>query len=274
MVNLEKVEEFWNNNPVHTQEISYLKSLKSFSDKCDLLRWDNYDIFKETNFYEILVGEDYRILDAGCGTGVCTRYYSRKGLDVHAIDLSSKSIEITQKILELNNLQATVQKASIEEIPYPNNFFDSIVSSGVIHHTENITKAIDEIYRVLKPGGHAFVSVYYNHPFFRNSFLWYLTRKLIIYFTKNEYGRSNLNTIKSPEDLSRIYDGNNCPISNIYTKKQLQKIFSKFKILVIEPHYFPIRYIKFIPIKPGGFLHRIADNYFGTSLYCLLKKPF
>ena len=37
MVNIENVEEFWDNNPVHTKEISSLESLKAFSDNCDLL---------------------------------------------------------------------------------------------------------------------------------------------------------------------------------------------------------------------------------------------
>ena len=100
-----------------------------------------------------------------------------------------------------------------------------------------------------------------------------LTKKIIICFTKKTDGRSKLNTIKTPEDLGLVYDGNDCPISNLYTIKQTRKMFSKFKILEIEPHYFPVRYIKLIPIKHGSFLHRIADNYFGTGLYCLLKKP-
>ncbi|MDP6485576.1 MAG: class I SAM-dependent methyltransferase [Alphaproteobacteria bacterium] len=272
MTSIKDAEHFWDNNPVHSIEIPHLDDLKLFSEKCDFLRWNNYDIFTKTNFYEALIGKGYRILDAGCGTGVCTRYYSRKGLDVHAIDISQKSVEINKKTLELNNLHATVKKASVEKIPYPNNFFDSIVSVGVIHHTENITKSIEEIYRVLKPGGLAFVSVNYKHILFRLP-LWHLTKKIIICLTKKTDGRSKLNTIKTPEDLGLVYDGNDCPISNLYTIKQTRKMFSKFKILEIEPHYFPVRYIKLIPIKHGSFLHRIADNYFGTGLYCLLKKP-
>ena len=270
--NIEDVERFWDNNPVHSVEIPLLDDLKMFSSQCDLLRWNNYDVFTKTNFYEALFGDGKKILDAGCGTGVCTRYYARNGLDVHAIDLSQKSVEINKKILELNNLQATVQKASVEDIPYPDNYFDRIVSSGVIHHTANITKAVEEFYRVLKPGGLVFVSVNYKHILFRFP-LWYLTKKIIIFFTKKTGGRSKLDLIKTPEDLSRVYDGNNCPISNLYTIKQTRKIFSKFEILEIEPHYFPARFIKLLPIRNGGFFHRIADNYFGTALYHLLKKP-
>ncbi len=48
---------------------------------------------------------------------------------------------------------------SIENIPLENNRVDSIISTQVLEHVKNPTKAVNEFYRVLKPGGHCLITV-------------------------------------------------------------------------------------------------------------------
>ena len=57
---------------------------------------------------------------------------------------------------------ASINKATVESLPYENNFFDFIWCGHVLHYLDNWTTAIDEIKRVLKPGGTGAISV--HHP--------------------------------------------------------------------------------------------------------------
>src|SRR3990172_9095253 len=53
-------------------------------------------------------------------------------------------------------------KASVFNIPLDDDYFDIVISSGVIHHTENPEKAFAELVRVLKPKGYLILYVYNN----------------------------------------------------------------------------------------------------------------
>ncbi|MBK9249262.1 MAG: class I SAM-dependent methyltransferase [Ignavibacteria bacterium] len=66
----------------------------------------------------------------------------------------------SQKRFELYGLKANLQLADAENMPFDDNSFDAVYSFGVIHHTPNIQKTIEETYRILKPGGQAIISVY------------------------------------------------------------------------------------------------------------------
>lgn len=44
-------------------------------------------------------------------------------------------------------------RRSAFELPYPTNTFSGVVSSDVLEHLDDVTSALDEVYRVLKPGG-------------------------------------------------------------------------------------------------------------------------
>jgi ubiquinone/menaquinone biosynthesis C-methylase UbiE len=272
MVNpsIQDVKNYWDENPVHSVEFSTYNDLKLHLDQIDTLRWADNERWARKGFYEFGDGKGRRVLDAGCGVGVFTRFYARKGFEVHAIDLVPKSMEITQKSLKVFDLQATLCEASVDNIPYSNNFFDFIISNGVIHHTPNTDEAVKEFYRVLKPGGIASVCVYYKN-FLLSPPQWYLVRKLIPLLLKKKQGRENMLSVVTPEDLVGTYDGNNTPIAKVYSRKQADELFSQFEHLRVEPHYFPVRFLKFF--ETGGAIHKFLDRNFGTLIYYLLKKP-
>ncbi len=91
------------------------------------------------------------VLDAGCGAGNKTYYFSQFGKEIHGIDISQKDIEEAKDRFNAKNLFFKV--ASVEQIPFRDNTFDVVCSCWVIEHLENPKKFIDEAFRVLKPGG-------------------------------------------------------------------------------------------------------------------------
>jgi ubiquinone/menaquinone biosynthesis C-methylase UbiE len=264
------VRKFWDENPINSSEFSESQDLKSNLSRIDTLRWTENERCAREKFYDFPGGESTRILDAGCGIGMFVRFYARKGFEVHAIDLSSKAVEIVQKSLKAFDLHATVCEASVEDIPYPDDYFDYIVSNGVIHSTPNTEKAVEEFYRVLKPGGVATICLFYQNILLRNP-QWYLIKKLIPLMLKKTRRRENMLLVETPNDLVRTYDGKNTPIAKMYSRKQADALFTKFERLQVEPHYFPVRFLKFL--KTGGIIHKIMDRYFGTLIHYLLKKP-
>ncbi len=102
-------------------------------------------------------------LDGGCGGGRYLVALSRLGASrVEGIDISQEAVDAANARLASRKLtgMAKAQRASVLEIPFPDQSFDYVVSSGVIHHTPDPKKAFQELTRVLKPGGKLFLSVY------------------------------------------------------------------------------------------------------------------
>jgi ubiquinone/menaquinone biosynthesis C-methylase UbiE len=96
------------------------------------------------------------VLEVGCGAGAATTLFYRAGARITAIDLTEVGTSLTKKHCP----QAEVLEMDAENMSFPNASFDHVFSWGVIHHSECTEKALDEIARVLKPGGTALIMVY------------------------------------------------------------------------------------------------------------------
>ncbi len=98
-----------------------------------------------------------RVLDLGCGPGILTDYFRRKGAKISGVDISKKEIEIARS--EFKGIDFKV--ASAYKLPYPPNTFDMVISSWVIHYLD-LDRALKEVRRVLKKGGFLVFST--NNP--------------------------------------------------------------------------------------------------------------
>jgi ubiquinone/menaquinone biosynthesis C-methylase UbiE len=91
------------------------------------------------------------MLELGCGTGHWTEYFSCQGFKVTATDNSEAMLRIaeTKKIKN-----AVFLKADAAELPFPDHSFPVITSVTMLEFVENEKMVLNEIHRVLKPGGH------------------------------------------------------------------------------------------------------------------------
>lgn len=96
------------------------------------------------------ITEGKKVLEIGCGTGVFTEKMGRTGAEIIAIDISPELIERAREKDVSSNVQFEVM--NVEKMDFPDNNFDSVVGSSILHHL-NIEKAFLEIGRVLKKGG-------------------------------------------------------------------------------------------------------------------------
>ncbi|MBK8153662.1 MAG: class I SAM-dependent methyltransferase [Saprospiraceae bacterium] len=75
-------------------------------------------------------------------------------------DISEGPVKMMNNRMNFDNLNGKAMVGSALSIPFEDNSFDSIISLGCLHHTGNLECAIEEVYRVLKPGGRCLVMIY------------------------------------------------------------------------------------------------------------------
>ncbi|NCC51279.1 MAG: class I SAM-dependent methyltransferase [Spartobacteria bacterium] len=98
-----------------------------------------------------------RILDLGCGTGRHTTLLVDRGFEVYGCDCSSTALRIVADLIA----GLDVRQCDMSSLPYEPDFFDGVICNQVIQHgcLADVQKACAEITRVIRPGGHLFLSV-------------------------------------------------------------------------------------------------------------------
>jgi len=100
------------------------------------------------------------VLDLGCGAGRHIVYVAREGYQVVGMDLSWNGLAFSQKWIERENLTAELARADMVSLPFQSDLFHAVISVHVIFHNplRLLRKSIEEIRRVLCPGGRAFIT--------------------------------------------------------------------------------------------------------------------
>ena len=96
------------------------------------------------------LGPEMKVLELGCGTAYFTRELALTGASITAIDISSDLLEEARRRCPASNVRFETQNAYA--LSYPDNSYDSVVGSSVLHHLE-LEEALRQIHRVLRPGG-------------------------------------------------------------------------------------------------------------------------
>jgi ubiquinone/menaquinone biosynthesis C-methylase UbiE len=105
----------------------------------------------------LLEGARYaRLLEIGYGSGVFMPELSRRSDALYGIDPHPKHREV-QAVLARHGVRAELHSGTAESLPFPDDFFDAIVSVSALEYVPDIQVACDEFRRVLRPGGHLIV---------------------------------------------------------------------------------------------------------------------
>lgn len=108
--------------------------------------------------HEVIFGMCYEfispkenLLDIGIGTGLASEKFSKAGMQIYGLDISSemlaasKSKSFTKKLIECDVVK--------EPLPFENDFFRHVICCGVLHFIGDLSQLFTEIKRVLKPEG-------------------------------------------------------------------------------------------------------------------------
>lgn len=102
------------------------------------------------------INKDSKVLDVGAGYGGSMRYLAKR-FGCHCVALNLSEVE-NDRDREMNREQGLadlidVVDASFEKVDYPDNSFDFVWSQDAILHSDHREKVLEEVVRVLKPGG-------------------------------------------------------------------------------------------------------------------------
>ena len=153
-----KVYDFWND--ASCGEELYLEGRdKTAYEKQAQKR---YELEPYIGFAEFDSSHNQRVLEIGVGLGADHQKFIEAGANVCGIDLTERAIENTKTRLKLFGLESSLRVGDAEKLEFDDNSFEIVGSWGVIHHSPNTQKAINEIYRVLKPGGVGKIMIYHK----------------------------------------------------------------------------------------------------------------
>lgn len=108
------------------------------------------------------------VLDLGCGWGSCALFIAKKypHLQVFCVSNSNSQREfILQKSKERGIKNLTPRTCDINELSYPDNSFDRVVSNEMFEHMKNYEKLLANISKWIKPDGKLFVHIFVHREF-------------------------------------------------------------------------------------------------------------
>lgn len=104
-------------------------------------------------------------LDVGSGSGIFSLAARRLGARVHSFDYDSHSVGCTRELKRRyfpNDTDWTIEEGSALDSDYLRSLgrFDIVYSWGVLHHTGDLWKALDNVCQLVSPGGSLFIAIY------------------------------------------------------------------------------------------------------------------
>lgn len=109
-----------------------------------------------------ILEQGMRVLDVGCGTGIMAPAVLSKKAHYQGVDLSRNMIlEAKAKYVDIEAAGDSVAftVADVEKLPLPDAHYDVLLALGLLEYFENPQRVVDEIVRVVTPGGSIIVSV-------------------------------------------------------------------------------------------------------------------
>ena len=113
-------------------------------------------------FADFEAAKGKKVLEIGVGLGADHQRFAEAGADLYGIDLTERAVEHTRRRLALFGLNSSLKVGDAEHLEFSDEGFDLVYSWGVLHHSPNTPKAINEVFRVLKRGGVAKIMIYHT----------------------------------------------------------------------------------------------------------------
>jgi SAM-dependent methyltransferase len=288
----ERVRAFWQAHPCGTKFSDAAMGTPEFFERVEAHRY--------TKEWHIPDAADFagarglRVLEIGCGLGTDGAQFAKAGAYYTGIDLTEAAIELARRRFECSGLPGEFRVADAESLDFADGSFDLVYSHGVLHHTPDTARAVQEMHRVMKPGGRAVVMLYHRGSYNYRIGIRVL-RRAGASLLKSEAGVQAIHRltgepvaslrehaglltgksnghVSSDEFLSQSTDGAGNPLARVYSRREARDLFKDFREVELRAYFLNKRFIPLIGnLLPRSFEAALASRW-GWHLWIYAKK--
>lgn len=233
------VADFWDAEPCGTR---YLGEKSEFEAHARARYQLEPHIF---DFAGFAPARGLRVLEIGVGMGADYEQWLQAGAVATGVELSAVSLQRVRRRCELAGLVPDLRLADAENLPFAPNSFDIVYSYGVMHHSPETAKCLNEAWRVLKPGGEARIMLY-HHVSLTGIMLWLL------------FGIWRGQSIRQS-----VYENLESPGTKTFTRSEVFELMRDFENVSIDQVF-----------SPGDLLLHRPSQKFRRPAYRFLWKLF
>lgn len=211
-----------------------------------------------------------RVLEIGLGYGTLGGAIARRGAIYHGVDISPGPVAMMRHRLRLTGTPQDdrIVQASAAALPFPDGTFDFVYSIGCLHHTGQLAASVDEVHRVLAPGGRAVIMVYNARSF----------RQLIGVGLRSAVRRLLRRSQVTAREAAAMYDtditGQAAPFTEFVSTSRARHLFRRFDAVEMR-----LRNFDDIAIRGRRLLRRDRilgspiESLLGLDLYLVARRP-
>jgi SAM-dependent methyltransferase len=241
---IEDVKSFWNARPCNIQHSSREVGSREYYDEVESKKFTAEPHIP--GFCEFDRWQGKKVLEIGSGIGTMAINFAKAGAEYTGIELSEVSMDLTRRRFDIYGHTGRFYVGDSEQLTdfVPVEAYDLVFTWGVIHHSPNPNKILEQAKNYLAPGSTLKVMVYAE-----NSWKNYM--------------------IEAGFDQPEAQYG--CPIAYTYTENQLQDMIGTgFKdIKITQDHIFPFQ---IEPYKRGEYLRQPWFENMPPEMFRVLEK--
>jgi SAM-dependent methyltransferase len=203
-----------------------------------------------------------KVLEVGLGYGSVAQRLAQHGAIYSGLDVAAGPVEMVDYRLQLHGLAGAATQGSVLQAPFADEGFDRVAAIGCFHHTGDMQQAIDESYRMLRPGGRLTMMVYYGLSYRR----WLLEPRAA---WSELMGRPPPATT-----IGRVYDaadGKAPPHTDFVSRRRLRQMCRRFRSFRATLENID-RAIAGVPVSLEWLLSTPIPKLFGLDIYVSAVK--
>ena len=244
MTTIQAVKEFWDARPCNVRHSDQPRGTREYFEEVERKKFTAEPHIPA--FCEFDRWRGKRVLEIGCGIGTMAKNFAAHGAEYTGVELSGESLALTRQRFDVYQLPGTFYQCNAEQLTdtVPVEAYDLVFTWGVIHHSPNPGRILEQARSYMRSGTTLKVMVYAS-----NSWKNYM--------------------IEAGMDQPEAQWG--CPIAYTYTEQELIRMVGPgfWNMTVTQDHIFPFQ---IEPYKQGQYLRQPWFESMSPDMFRVLER--